>query len=111
MNDKFIGESHDWSAHPAFDIKDWLHAGDNVIAVKVKNDSDEGGLSPNVSLDLIGNVIAPAWSRSLFNGRAEIIVQSKREVGDLKLTAASNGLMSYTAGVSTQPCQARPSLP
>ena len=111
VNNKFIGESHDWSAQPAFDIKEWLHPGDNVIAVKVKNDSGEGGLSPNVSLDLIGNVIAPAWSRSLFNGRGEIIVQSTRDVGDFKLTAASDGLTSCRAGVSTQPCHARPSLP
>ena len=33
VNDQFLGESHDWQAQPVFDIKKFLHAGDNVIAV------------------------------------------------------------------------------
>ena len=111
VNKQFIGESHDWSAQPTFDIKDFLHAGDNIIAVKVKNISGVGGLNPNVSLDVIGKASVPPWSRSLFNGRAEIIVQSTRDDGEFKLTASSDGMMPFTASVQTQPCKPRPSVP
>ena len=37
VNGQFVGESHDWQAQPIFDIKKFLHAGDNVIAVGVNN--------------------------------------------------------------------------
>jgi beta-galactosidase len=111
VNKQFIGESHDWSAQPTFDIKDFLRAGDNIIAVKVKNISGVGGLNPNVSLDVIGKASVPPWSRSLFNGRAEIIVQSTRDDGEFKLTASSDGMMPFTASVQTQPCKPRPSVP
>ena len=30
VNGQFIGESHDWQAQPIFDIKKFIHAGDNV---------------------------------------------------------------------------------
>ena len=76
VNGQFVGESHDWAAQPVFDIKKFLHAGDNVIAVGVKNDGGDGGLNPNVNVDIIGTPSPMPWSRSLFNGLAEIIVQS-----------------------------------
>ena len=54
MNNQRVGESHDWSAQPVFDIKQALHAGDNVIAVGVKNDSGKGGLNPDVNVEIAG---------------------------------------------------------
>ncbi len=54
---------------------------------------------------------APQWSRSLFNGLAQIIVQSTREAGEIKLTATADGLAQATYIVPTQPCAPRPSLP
>ena len=54
---------------------------------------------------------APQWSRSLFNGLAQIIVQSTKDAGKIKLTATADGLTSATAGVQTQPCAPRPSVP
>jgi hypothetical protein len=50
------------------------------------------------------------WSRSLFNGLAQIIVQSTRSAGEIKLTAPADGLAPATAMVQTQPC-VRPSMP
>ena len=78
VNGQFVGESHDWQAQPIFDIKKFLHAGDNVIAVGVNNGVGQGGLNPNVNVRIIGHASAPPWSRSLFNGLAQIIVQSTR---------------------------------
>ena len=37
---------------------------------------------------------APQWRRSVFNGLAQVIVQSTAEAGEIKLTAASSGLTS-----------------
>jgi beta-galactosidase len=53
----------------------------------------------------------PQWSRSLFNGLAQIIVQSTRDAGEIKLMATADGLTPTTTVVKTQPHEPRPSLP
>jgi beta-galactosidase len=45
----------------------------------------------------------PPWSRSLFNGLAQVIVQSTGEPGEFKLTASADGLAPATAAVKTEP--------
>jgi beta-galactosidase len=111
VNGQFVGESHDWQAQPIFEIKPFVHAGDNVVAVGVNNAAGQGGLNPNVTVKIIGNAGIPPWARSLFNGLAQIIVQSAGDAGEFKLTAISDGLKPATAVVKTQPCTSRPSLP
>ena len=111
VNNQRIGESHDWEAQPVFDIKKALHAGDNVIAVGVKNDAGAGGLNPDVNVELVGKSVANGWSRSAFNGLAQIMVQSTKDAGEIKLTATADGLQSATATVTTQPSAGRPSVP
>ena len=111
VNNQFAGESHDWQAQPAFDIKKFLRAGDNVIAVGVKNDASSGGLNPDVSVDVVGKMTSSPWSRSLFNGLAQIIVQSTRDAGEIKLTAGADGLQSATATIQSQSSTPRPFVP
>jgi beta-galactosidase len=111
VNGRFVGESHDWQAQPIFDIKNVVHAGDNVVAVGVNNAVGAGGLNPNVTVKVIGNASVPPWSRSLFNGLAQIIVQSTREAGDFKLNASSEGLKPATVVEQSLACTPRPSLP
>jgi beta-galactosidase len=111
VNNQRVGESHDYSAHPAFDIKRVLHAGDNIIAVGVKNDGGEGGLSPDVNVEIIGQPVEQPWSRSLFNGLAQIIVQSTKDAGEIKLTASADGLQSAIAAITTQMGAGRSSVP
>ena len=77
----------------------------------VNNGGGQGGLNPNVNVEIIGHATAPPWSRSLFNGLAQIIVQSTRDAGEFKLTASADGLTPATAVVQTQPCTPRPSVP
>jgi beta-galactosidase len=50
-------------------------------------------------------------SVSLYNGLAQVIVQSSREAGEIKLTARAEGLTPATVSVNTQPCAPRPSVP
>jgi len=111
VNNQFVGESHDWSSQPVFNAKQFLHIGDNVIAVGVKNSGGQGGLKPEVNLDLVGEPTTLQWSRSLFNGLAQIIVQSTKDAGEIKLTATADGLTPATAVVQAQPCAPRPAVP
>jgi len=111
VNNQFIGESHDWSAKPAFDLKQCLHVGDNVIAVGVYNGYGQGGLDPDVQLDVVGRPTSVQWSRSLFNGLAQIIVRSARTAGKITLTARAEGLVPATATVETRPGSPASDLP
>ena len=92
VNNQRVGESADWASQPSFDIKKNLHAGDNVIAVGVFNESGTGGLNPDVNVELLGKPVPAEWSRSVFNGLAQIIVQSTKDAGEIKLTATAGGL-------------------
>jgi beta-galactosidase len=111
VNGRFVGESHDWQAQPVFDIKNLLQVGDNVIAAGVNNVAGQGGLNPNVNVNIIGRPNSVTWSRSLFNGLAQIIVQSTKDAGEIKLTATADGLAPGVAAVQTLPCAPRPSVP
>ena len=111
VNNQRVGESLDWQAQPLFEIKKNLHAGDNVIAVGVKNVAGEGGLNPDVNVEIVGRSVASPWSRSLFNGLAQIMVQSTRDAGEIKLTASADGLQAATATVTAQAGAGRPSVP
>ena len=111
VNGQYVGETHDWNAAPAFDISRFLRVGDNVIAVCCRNGGGQGGLDPNVSVDIAAQPTSLPWSRSLFNGLAQIIVQSTRDSGEFKLTASTEGLPAAVSIVQTQPCILRPSVP
>jgi beta-galactosidase len=67
-------------------------------------------LNPNVNVQIIGHATAAPWSRSLFNGLAQVIVQSTKDAGEIKLTATADGLAPATTVVQTQPCTLRPSV-
>lgn len=54
---------------------------------------------------------APVWQRSLFNGLAQVIVQSQQETGDIKLTARSTGLAERTLVVTVKSPTLRPAVP
>jgi beta-galactosidase len=51
-----------------------------------------------------------ASERSVFNGLAQVIVQSTKDAGKIKLTAASAGLPSATTSVHTGPHSPRLSV-
>ncbi len=111
VNQHLVGESTDWAAQPAYEVKSALHVGDNLITVGVSNAGGSGGLNPNVTLELTGQPIKLAWSRSAFNGLAQVIVQSTRTAGEIKLTASADGLTPATATITTQPATGRSSVP
>jgi beta-galactosidase len=51
------------------------------------------------------------WQRSVFNGLAQIIVQSTRIPGEITLTATADGLQPQKIYIESQACDPRPSVP
>jgi beta-galactosidase len=51
------------------------------------------------------------WKRSLFNGLAQIIVQSTKEAGQITLTATGKNLTQTQLKIQTQPVTLRPAVP
>jgi len=111
VNGLKAGETHDSGMVSAVDVKHLLHPGDNPVAVLVENYSSSGGITNGVTLRMQDQPVLPEWKRSVFNGLAQIIVQSTREPGAIKLTAAAEGLTPATASVQSQPCAPRPFVP
>jgi beta-galactosidase len=111
VNDRKVGESHDWRASPAFDVKSFLHPGENNIAVAVANWNGAGGINKGVTLRLQDKPILPGWKRSVFNGLAQIIVQSTKEPGEIKLIAGADGLTPATVSIQSQSCAPQSFVP
>ncbi len=55
--------------------------------------------------------LLPAWQRRVFNGLAQVIVQSAKDPGKILLTARSDGLAAATLEISAQPSTPRPAVP
>jgi len=77
------------------------------VAVCARNGGGQGGLNPNVTVGLIAKPTSLPWSRSLFNGLAQVIVQATKEAGEFKLTATGEGLTPATTTVQTKSCTPR----
>jgi len=111
VNGRRAGESHDWQSPAVFDVKPFLHPGENAIAVGVSNWSGPGGINQGVTLQFAAKPVAPEWKRSVFNGLAQVIVQSTREPGEIRLAASADGLSPATVTIPSQPCAPRPFVP
>jgi len=58
---------------------------------------------PNTDAGVIQLVMpAPQWKRSLFSGKAQVIVQAGNEAGQIKLTARSAGLTSVELSIEVE---------
>jgi len=88
VNGQRIGGGSDPRAATVFDVK-------TLLASRREHDRrcacglmvTRGGVNKGVRVRLVDNPPPVAWSRSVFNGLAQVIVQSSREAGAIKLTA------------------------
>ncbi|HTU32666.1 MAG TPA: beta-galactosidase GalA [Candidatus Acidoferrum sp.] len=108
VNGRLAGESHDWRNSPAFDIRKFLHAGENSIAVAVHNGDGPGGINKGVTLIFPSKAAAANWKRSVFNGLAQVIVQSGTELGEIRLTASADEVRSDTVTIQAKGRGPRP---
>ena len=111
VNGQMAGESHDWQAAPSFDVKRFLHPGTNTIAVAVANGAGAGGVNKGVTLLFQEKTELPVWKRSVFNGLAQVIVQSTGQPGEILLTATSTDLSRKVLALQAQAAPLRPAVP
>ena len=90
-----------------------LVAGVNRVQLIVTPFDDQRNHIPEITR--LGSVHAftpaPPARRSLFNGLAQVIVQSTREPGEIRLTAKSDGLAPAESTVMTRPAALRAAVP
>jgi beta-galactosidase len=110
VNGQKAGESRDANVPLYFDIKRFLRKGENTIAVGVMNIRARGGINKGVALVLQSEPEPVKWRRSVFNGLAQIIVQSVKQAGEIKLTARGDGLSAGTAKIQSLPHDSRPAV-
>ena len=110
VNGYRIDRFSDWGPPAPFPVKNRLHTGDNVIAVWLSKQSNRGGLA-DARLEIVATPTTGDWSRSVFNGLAQVIVQSTLTPGEIKLGATADGLKAGIVSVTTTPTTPRPSLP
>ena len=111
LNGQKIGSGGNPNSPTIFDVKAKLLPGANTIAVTVANNGNTAGVNKGVQLRLVDNPARVGWSRSVFNGLAQIIVQSAKEAGTIRLTARSPGLKTTTVGLTALAVAPREALP
>jgi len=89
-----------------------LHAGINTIAIEAvpltkKHGWEELNTNPG-SIQLV--YPAQAWKRKLFNGLAQVIIQSTGEKGEIVLKATSLGTKAGILTINATPALARPAV-
>jgi beta-galactosidase len=91
-----------------------LRPGTNVIVIVatpvVNGRGNRGGSDENSPGEIRLITSAGDWKRSVFNGLAQVIVQSAAQAGELTLTATSPGLAPAVVKIQTQPVSLRPAV-
>ena len=111
LNGEMLGLASDPRSPAIFSVKGKLHPGENTLVVTLANYYDTAGVNKGVALRLVDNPPHVLWSRSVFNGLAQVVVQSSKQAGTLKLTARAEGLRATTVLIEAQPAVLRPALP
>ena len=91
-------------------MKALVQSGPNTVAVALANWGAAAGLNQGVELRLADLPPAPAWSRSTFNGLAQIIVRATKQPGAIELTARAAGLAATVLPLPSTPATSRPSV-
>jgi beta-galactosidase len=97
VNGRLVGTGDDWSHSWSFDVTGTIRPGRNVVAVVVQNQSGPGGLGRGATV--VGPGEEPQWCRSLFNGYAQVIVQSTGKTGRIVLRATGDRLETAEARI------------
>jgi len=110
INGKRFAPTSDARTPSVFDVKALLHPGTNTIAVALANWGTAAGVNKGVELRLHDLPPSPAWSRSTFNGLAQVIVRAGKQPGSLQLAARAPGLAPATLPLAAAAVTPRPSV-
>ena len=117
LNGKMVAENvqrrttgHEFKLAP-----DRLRPGTNILVIiatpRAGRGRDESSRNPG-SPAVVKMVMSPGeWKRSVFNGLAQLVVQSTRQPGKVTLTAGSPGLSPGAVDLVMQPAVLRPVVP
>jgi beta-galactosidase len=111
VNGTRVGASGDAHAASAYSVKGLLHPGENTVAIGIVNWGESTGPRQGTAVRFIRDGVAGNWSRSVFNGYAQVIVESTREPGIIKLTAHAAGLEDATVELKSERVDLPPTLP
>ena len=92
VNGRKVSEVGDARAASIFEVKKFLHPGANSLALSLRTWGATGGISRGTNWRVITAAPAPQWSRSVFNGLAQLIIQSTSQPGEIKVHARADGL-------------------
>ncbi|HEY1847701.1 MAG TPA: DUF4982 domain-containing protein, partial [Opitutaceae bacterium] len=93
VNGHVFSGSIDGHTAAVYNVKSLLHVGTNVVVVPVASyGPDATGMSRGAWLRFTSAPGPVEWSRSTFNGLAEVIVQASRIPGTIRVLASSEGL-------------------
>ncbi len=102
VNGERVGPGGGPNSASLYDVRKILKPGPNTIAVSLANYGTAAGVNQGAALRLVELPRAPVWSRSTFNGLAQIIVRTTKEQGTLQLTARAEGLQPGSVSVAAQ---------
>ncbi len=108
VNGKKVGRGSDPRTASVYDVKSLLHEGENTVAVAITIYDEAGGLAKGAELRFVSAPPPVKWSRSVFNGLAQVIVQSTKTPGTVTLTARAEGLKPVTISLKPQSVPLRP---
>jgi beta-galactosidase len=112
VNGQRLGGVIDLRAPTIRDVKALLHLGRNLIVVPTADyGTGPSGLSRGAFLRFQEGAAPVQWQRSAFNGWAQVIVQSSKEPGELRLTARAPGLALASLVLPARPATPRPAVP
>jgi beta-galactosidase len=97
LNGRLLGTTDNWDRSYSFDAAGLLQPGANDLIVLVRNKAGRGGIGRGVSL--AGGLVRPPIRRRLFNGLAQVLLQSTGAPGDITLRATGTGLDPATLTV------------
>jgi beta-galactosidase len=96
-------------------VPGWLRTGTNVLAIIAtpREGRGRGDGGRNNDSPAVVKVVTPPgdWRRSVFNGLAQVIVQSSRAPGEIKLTAQAKNLSPVTVTLQSRAVDPPPSVP
>ncbi|MBC8095670.1 MAG: glycoside hydrolase family 2 protein [Akkermansiaceae bacterium] len=115
LNGKLIAEqkSRAEANHEILLSSEALRAGRNLIAIVAAPARGGRGRADNQTSPAQIRMTIPAgsWSRSLFSGRAQVIVQSTGQAGQIVLTARSPGIKAGEVTIQAGPAVLRAAIP
>lgn len=100
LNGEQIIHGTEWDKSYSASVKGKLKPGKNVLVIMIKNNANVGGLGRGVRLTTPAS--EAKWSRSLFHGLAQIIVQSDRSGKEIVLGAKSGRLKPARLVIKTK---------